>query len=94
MFFFYPLFILSTKLFDLFTGCARPKLPGIYTRVANFLPWIQKQLGSTCMCSPKKGIRTGFLETLSDENENIVEDDEEEAEDEQVEYTEDKEEEK
>lgn len=42
------------------------------------------------MCSPKKGIRTGFLETLSDENENIVEDDEEEAEDEQVEYTEDK----
>lgn len=32
------------------------------------------------MCSPKKGIRTGFLETLSEENENINEDDEEETE--------------
>lgn len=60
-------------------GCARPKLPGIYTRVANFLPWIEKKLGSQCMCSPKKGTRTGFLEDLYElnetqtENENIIE---------------------
>lgn len=64
------------------SGCARPKLPGIYTRVANFLPWIQKKLGSTCMCSQKTGVRTGFLEELyesyenkdQDENENNVDD--------------------
>lgn len=25
-------------------GCARPSLPGLYTRVASFLPWINAQL--------------------------------------------------
>lgn len=25
-------------------GCARPGLPGLYTRVASFLPWIKAQL--------------------------------------------------
>lgn len=57
------------------TGCARPKLPGIYTRVANFLPWIQKKLASQCMCTPKNGVRTGFLEAIAEQNddENDVE---------------------
>ncbi|XP_017781229.1 PREDICTED: trypsin-1-like [Nicrophorus vespilloides] len=27
-------------------GCARPYLPGIYTRVSDFIPWIQSQLGN------------------------------------------------
>lgn len=61
-------------------GCARPKLPGIYTRVANFLPWIQKQLGSTCMCEPRKGSRTGFLERLAEEDANAIADEEESGE--------------
>lgn len=25
-------------------GCARPSLPGLYTRVASFLPWINAQI--------------------------------------------------
>uniref|UniRef100_A0A146LZB0 Clotting factor B n=4 Tax=Lygus hesperus TaxID=30085 RepID=A0A146LZB0_LYGHE len=25
-------------------GCARPKLPGLYTRIANFVPWIGEML--------------------------------------------------
>lgn len=25
-------------------GCARPSLPGLYTRVASFLPWINAQM--------------------------------------------------
>lgn len=25
-------------------GCARPSLPGLYTRVASFLPWISGQI--------------------------------------------------
>lgn len=32
---------------------ARPNLPGIYTKVVNYLPWINKKLGSECLCSPK-----------------------------------------
>lgn len=55
-------------------GCARPKLPGIYTRVSNFLPWIKKKLGSQCMCKPKNGVRTGFLDTILEEQKNAVDD--------------------
>lgn len=64
------------------------------------MPWIQKQLGSACMCAPKKGKRTGFLEKLAEENENTIENDSDEAEndesgdDEAVEYAYDEEEEK
>lgn len=43
-------------------GCARPNLPGIYTKVVNYLPWIRKIIGTECMCSPKSGERTNFLE--------------------------------
>lgn len=53
-------------------GCARPKLPGIYTRVSNFLPWIQKKLGSQCMCKPKKGVRTGFLDSILEKQKNAI----------------------
>lgn len=34
-------------------GCARPNLPGIYTRIVNYLPWIHEKLGGECMCVPK-----------------------------------------
>lgn len=27
-------------------GCARPRLPGLYTRVSEFIPWIQSVLSS------------------------------------------------
>ena len=28
-------------------GCALPKLPGLYTRIASYLPWISKQMASS-----------------------------------------------
>lgn len=34
-------------------GCARPNLPGIFTKVVNYLPWINKKLESECLCTPK-----------------------------------------
>lgn len=43
-------------------GCARANLPGIYTKIVNYLPWIQKKMGSECLCAPKTGERTNYLE--------------------------------
>ncbi|XP_053667771.1 transmembrane protease serine 9-like [Anopheles marshallii] len=34
-------------------GCARPNLPGIYTRIVNYLPWIHEKLADECICPPK-----------------------------------------
>ncbi|XP_001237553.4 transmembrane protease serine 9 [Anopheles gambiae] len=34
-------------------GCARPNLPGIYTRIVNYLPWIHEKLANECLCPPK-----------------------------------------
>lgn len=59
-------------------GCARPKLPGIYTRVANFLPWIQKKIAGQCVCTPKDGARTNFMEKIAEETKNEVDDAEDE----------------
>ncbi|XP_076266743.1 trypsin-1-like [Rhynchophorus ferrugineus] len=36
-------------------GCARPNLPGIYTKVVNYLHWIDEKLDGECMC--QKGSR-------------------------------------
>lgn len=47
-------------------GCARPNLPGIFTKVVNFLPWIRRKIGRECLCSPKTGERTNYLEQFID----------------------------
>lgn len=48
-------------------GCARPNLPGIYTRVTNFMPWIQSKIAGQCLCQPRKTIRTNFIEKLAED---------------------------
>ncbi|XP_063701821.1 trypsin 3A1-like [Culicoides brevitarsis] len=34
-------------------GCGRKNLPGIYTNVVNYLPWINRRLKNECLCSPR-----------------------------------------
>lgn len=33
-------------------GCARPNLPGIYTKLTNYLDWVRESLGGECLCQP------------------------------------------
>lgn len=51
-------------------GCARPDLPGLYTKVVNFLPWIRRQMGETeCMCVPRQSVRSSWAAALGDGDE-------------------------
>lgn len=33
-------------------GCGRPKYPGVYTKITNYLEWVNDHLHEECMCSP------------------------------------------
>lgn len=39
-------------------GCARPNLPGIYTKVVNYLPWMKKIIANECLCHSRTQART------------------------------------
>ncbi|XP_055371669.1 transmembrane protease serine 9-like [Condylostylus longicornis] len=45
-------------------GCARPNLPGIYTRVSNYMDWINDKISDECLCQPKQSARTGFFDSF------------------------------
>lgn len=43
-------------------GCARPKTPGLFTKVNNYLAWITKHIGDECLCpASKRGSRTAEM---------------------------------
>ncbi|XP_017791571.1 PREDICTED: trypsin 3A1-like [Habropoda laboriosa] len=35
-------------------GCARPKFPGIYTKLTNYLGWLKDHLHDECVCPPPR----------------------------------------
>lgn len=43
--YFYGLTLLSATLFVLFQRCANPDYPDVYTRVSNYVNWIQQEVG-------------------------------------------------
>ncbi|KAL7025999.1 hypothetical protein ACKWTF_013735 [Chironomus riparius] len=49
-------------------GCARKSLPGIYTKITNYLDWIQEHIEGECLCQPRVGQRMNYLEKLMNRN--------------------------
>ncbi|KAG8033873.1 hypothetical protein G9C98_008354 [Cotesia typhae] len=35
-------------------GCARPRYPGVYTKLTNYLGWLRDNLNGECICPPAK----------------------------------------
>ncbi|KAG5671024.1 hypothetical protein PVAND_001242 [Polypedilum vanderplanki] len=49
-------------------GCARKSLPGIYTKITNYLDWIHEHMEGECMCQRRIGEKTNYLEKLVSKN--------------------------
>lgn len=53
---------LKTKQFDFkFPDPVSLPTQRVFTRIANFLPWIQSKLANQCMCKPKNYVKNDTL---------------------------------